>query len=248
MDPVRFVLICLAGWVNREQQLVIEYLSEEVKVLRELQGRKRICFSDEQRRRLAVKAKRLKFRKLKQWTTIVTPQTLARRQRRKRVATTHETNVLWVEDVLFAALQERGGSIAATALLGMQRMQRHSVRITEEKIGDAAVGLAADPESSSLVVATALQIAAEHGRREIEPYARQVAEDGVSIAVSSPFKNCGGILLGGTARPFSSIVSVKLRQLHLLFALSIACPPSRSALNHFLNGLLGVPPEPLSNY
>jgi hypothetical protein len=29
MDPGRFILICLAGWLNREQQEVIEYLREK---------------------------------------------------------------------------------------------------------------------------------------------------------------------------------------------------------------------------
>ena len=35
MDPVRFILICLAGWLNNNQQEVIDYLREEVRVLRE---------------------------------------------------------------------------------------------------------------------------------------------------------------------------------------------------------------------
>ena len=30
MDPFRFILICLSGWMNREQQPVIEYLREEI--------------------------------------------------------------------------------------------------------------------------------------------------------------------------------------------------------------------------
>ena len=32
MNPVSF---CLAGWMNRHQQVVIEYLGEEVRVLQE---------------------------------------------------------------------------------------------------------------------------------------------------------------------------------------------------------------------
>jgi len=28
MDPMRFLLICLAGWMNRNQQQVIEYLGD----------------------------------------------------------------------------------------------------------------------------------------------------------------------------------------------------------------------------
>jgi hypothetical protein len=82
MDTLRFVLVCLAGWMNREQQLVIDYLQEEVKILRDIQGRKRLRFNDEQRRRIAVKAKRLKYGKLKELASIVTPQTLLTRHRR----------------------------------------------------------------------------------------------------------------------------------------------------------------------
>jgi hypothetical protein len=57
--PLQFLLILLAGWVNRHQEDVIEYLREENRVLRELHGKKRLRFTDEQRRRLAVKGKAL---------------------------------------------------------------------------------------------------------------------------------------------------------------------------------------------
>ena len=57
MDPLRFVLVCLAGWINRQQQDVIAYLNEEVAVLKEQIGRKRIPLTHDQRRRLAVKAR-----------------------------------------------------------------------------------------------------------------------------------------------------------------------------------------------
>jgi hypothetical protein len=43
-----FLLLCLAGWINRKQQNAIEYLREDVKVLREQLGN-RPRFSDEQR-------------------------------------------------------------------------------------------------------------------------------------------------------------------------------------------------------
>ena len=76
MDPVRFILICLAGWINREQQSVIEYLREEIHVLRELLGSKRMRFSDDQRRRLARRAKEVKFGRLKEITHLATPQSL----------------------------------------------------------------------------------------------------------------------------------------------------------------------------
>ena len=36
MDALRLVLVCTADWMNRNQQLVIEYLQEEVKILKEI--------------------------------------------------------------------------------------------------------------------------------------------------------------------------------------------------------------------
>jgi hypothetical protein len=53
----QFLLVAMAGWINRWQQDVIAYLMEENRVQRELLGSKRPRFSDEQRRRLAAKAK-----------------------------------------------------------------------------------------------------------------------------------------------------------------------------------------------
>ena len=57
MDPFRLLLISLAGWLNQRQHEVIEYLQEENRVLREQLGGKRLRFNDDQRRRLAVRAK-----------------------------------------------------------------------------------------------------------------------------------------------------------------------------------------------
>jgi hypothetical protein len=55
VNPLEFILLCLAGWIQREQQAVIEYLQEEIRVLKELHG-KRPRFNDRQRRRLAALA------------------------------------------------------------------------------------------------------------------------------------------------------------------------------------------------
>ena len=41
MDAFKLILVALAGWMNRQQQDVIEYLREEVRVLKELQGSRR---------------------------------------------------------------------------------------------------------------------------------------------------------------------------------------------------------------
>src|SRR6476620_3661164 len=78
LDPFRFVLIALAGWMNHRQLQVIEYLREENRVLREQLGERRLRLSDDQRRRLAAKAKGLGRKLLREFATIVTPETLLR--------------------------------------------------------------------------------------------------------------------------------------------------------------------------
>ena len=57
LDPIQFVLIALAGWMNERQLQMIEYLREENRVLREQLGHRRLRLNDDQRRRLAVRAK-----------------------------------------------------------------------------------------------------------------------------------------------------------------------------------------------
>ena len=56
---LQFLVVALAGWINRHQQDVIEYLLEEKRIQKELRGGKRLPFTDEHRRRLAAKAKAL---------------------------------------------------------------------------------------------------------------------------------------------------------------------------------------------
>ena len=67
-----------AGWVNRSQQDVIEYLKEENRVLREQLGARRLRFTDDQRRRLAAKATALCRDNLEEIADLVTPDTLLR--------------------------------------------------------------------------------------------------------------------------------------------------------------------------
>jgi putative transposase len=85
LDPFRLLLVAVAGWMNREQQQVIEYLREENRILRAHIGTRRLRFDDDQRRRLAVRAKALGRRVLAEVATIVTPETLLR-WRRKLIA------------------------------------------------------------------------------------------------------------------------------------------------------------------
>ncbi len=48
LRPWHLILLALAGWINREQQRVIEYLITENQVLREKLGKNRILFNDDQ--------------------------------------------------------------------------------------------------------------------------------------------------------------------------------------------------------
>ena len=76
LDPFRFMLIAVAGWMNQRQLRAIAYLREENRVLREQLGGRRLRLNDDQRRRLAAKAKGLGRKLLAEMATIVTPGTL----------------------------------------------------------------------------------------------------------------------------------------------------------------------------
>ena len=68
----------MAGWVNRGQQQVIDYLMEENRILREQLHGRRLRLTDAQRRRLAVRAQVLGRKALVGIACIVTPDTLLR--------------------------------------------------------------------------------------------------------------------------------------------------------------------------
>jgi hypothetical protein len=76
--PLAFLVLVFAGWVNRQQQAVIDYLLEENRILRVAHGSRRLRLTDDQRRRLAVKGKVLGRRRLAAIAGIVTPDTILR--------------------------------------------------------------------------------------------------------------------------------------------------------------------------
>ncbi len=81
-SPVAFVVFLLAGWISRQQLIVIEYLKAENRMLRErLKGRS-LRFSDRERALLARKAFGIPRKVLLELGTIVTPDTLLRWHRR----------------------------------------------------------------------------------------------------------------------------------------------------------------------
>jgi hypothetical protein len=49
LQPWQLLLLILAGWINRQQQQVIDYLRTENQILKEKLGKRRILLSDDQR-------------------------------------------------------------------------------------------------------------------------------------------------------------------------------------------------------
>jgi putative transposase len=77
-QPFQLLLVIFAGWVNRHQLDVIEYLQEENRVLKKRLGGRRIRLADAERWRLARKAHTLGRKGLNELHTLVTPDTLLR--------------------------------------------------------------------------------------------------------------------------------------------------------------------------
>ena len=76
--PLTLLLATVSGWMNSHQQRVLAYLVEENRVLKEQLGGRSLRLSDDQRRRLAAKGKRLGRAALDRVATIVTPDTIMR--------------------------------------------------------------------------------------------------------------------------------------------------------------------------
>jgi transposase InsO family protein len=72
------LVLILAGWINRQQQQMIDYLRAENQVLREKLSGRRLLLNDRQRRLLAVKAKALGRELLEEVASAFTPDTLLR--------------------------------------------------------------------------------------------------------------------------------------------------------------------------
>ena len=83
---VQFLLLVLAGWVNRQQQDVIDYLREENRVLRAGLRGKRLRLSDDDRRSLAVKAQALGREVLAEIASVATPRRVQKHKRTLRPA------------------------------------------------------------------------------------------------------------------------------------------------------------------
>ncbi len=78
IQPLQLLLMIFAGWLNRRQIDLIEYLKEENRILKERLGGRRIRFTDAERRRLARRAYALGRKALNELETMVSPETLLR--------------------------------------------------------------------------------------------------------------------------------------------------------------------------
>jgi transposase InsO family protein len=149
LNPLSFVVACLSGWLNQHQQHAIDYLTEENRVLREQIGPRRLRFTDDQRRRLAVCAKQLSRRALAHLATIATPETLlawhrkliankydGSRQRKPGrpktgadvqalVVRMAEENRTWGYDRIVGALANLGHDLSATTIANI--LKRHGI-------------------------------------------------------------------------------------------------------------------------
>lgn len=72
------LLTMLTGWLDRREREALAYLIDENRLLRRQLGGRGVRLTDEDRRRLAVRAYRLGRQRLREIATIVTPDTLLR--------------------------------------------------------------------------------------------------------------------------------------------------------------------------
>ena len=78
VSALQLVLAALTGWLDRREREALAYLIEENRLLRRQLGGRGLRLTDEDRRRLAVRAYRLGRQRLREVATIVTPDTLLR--------------------------------------------------------------------------------------------------------------------------------------------------------------------------
>ena len=76
--PLQFLILLVAGFLQRKQKMAIDYLLAENRVLRERLGPKRLQFTDPERRLLARNAKPIGRDLLAEIATLASPETLLR--------------------------------------------------------------------------------------------------------------------------------------------------------------------------
>ena len=78
VSTLQLWLATVAAWLDRREREALAYLIEENRLLRRQVGGRRLRFTDDDRRRLAIRAHSLGRKALREVATIVTPDTLLR--------------------------------------------------------------------------------------------------------------------------------------------------------------------------
>jgi transposase InsO family protein len=78
VSVLQLLLLAVTGWLDRREREAMAYLIEENRLLRRQMSTRRLRLTDDDRRRLAVRAYRLGREALREVATIVTPDTLLR--------------------------------------------------------------------------------------------------------------------------------------------------------------------------
>ena len=78
VSVLRLLLLTITGWLDGRERAALAYLIEENRFLRRQVGRRRLRFTEADRRQLALHAHRLGRAALRDLATIVTPDTLLR--------------------------------------------------------------------------------------------------------------------------------------------------------------------------
>lgn len=76
MTPLSLLITALAAWLNERNNETIDFLREEVETYQAIAGTGRLPLTDDQRRRLAVKGKKLGRKRLMELPTLVQPDTI----------------------------------------------------------------------------------------------------------------------------------------------------------------------------
>ncbi|MEM7166718.1 MAG: hypothetical protein AAF581_14720 [Planctomycetota bacterium] len=76
MTPLSLLITALAAWLTERNNETIDFLREEVETYQAIAGTGRLPFTDDQRRRLAVKGKKLGRKRLLELPTLVQPDTI----------------------------------------------------------------------------------------------------------------------------------------------------------------------------
>jgi HEAT repeat protein len=108
-----------------------------------------------------------------------------------------------VQQVLWEAVKERGGSIRGTALLALKRLsQQYAAAFDQSQVATTALQMAADNFSGEATHITAYQVCAQLKVADSLPILLQAAEKGESISVRMSAIGSLGLLGGPEQIPY----------------------------------------------